>query len=234
MNIYNAIQHGPGFYLTKFNLNEKKNIKNLITKKFKSNLKKFKLPNIEIENYHKLQISDNLHKKIFTRENRVLSNSFINFLKKTSVFNKLSKEYRFIKFSKKVIKNKYDVFWRIVRPKKTDVGEIHADEWFWRVNRWKITKGYECIKVWMMLSNNLNYGLSVISGSHTKKFHYKKIFKDKIFKPQLIQNNKFNEKKLITKFGDCVIFNYQLLHKGLINKSNITRVSLEFTLLCKK
>ena len=90
--------------------------------------------------------------------------------------------------------NKYDVFWRIVRPKKNDVGEIHADEWFWRVNKWKITKGYECIKVWMMLSNNLNYGLSAISGSHTKKFHYKKIFKDKIFKPQLIQNNKFNEK----------------------------------------
>jgi len=234
MNIYNAIQHGPGFYLTKFNLNERKNIKNLITKKFKSNLKKSKLPNIKIENYHKLQISDNLHKKIFKRENRVLSNNFINFLKKTSVFNKLSKEFRFIKFSKKVINNKYDVFWRIVRPKKNDVGEIHADEWFWRVNKWKITKGYECIKVWMMLSNNLNYGLSAISGSHTKKFHYKKIFKDKIFKPQLIQNNKFNEKKLITKFGDCVIFNYRLLHKGLINKSNITRVSLEFTLLCKK
>ena len=234
MNIYNTTHHGSGFYLTKFNLNEKKYIKNLVIKKFKSNLIKFKLPNIKIENYHKLQISDNLHKKIFTREKRVLSNNFINFFKNSSVFYKLSKEFRFIKFSKKVLKNKYDVFWRLVRPKKNDVGEIHADEWFWKVNKWKIAKGYECIKVWMMLSNNLNYGLSTIPGSHTKKFYYKKIFKDKIYKPQLIQSIKFKEKKLITRFGDCVIFNYRLLHKGLINKSNITRVSLEFTLLCKK
>ena len=34
MNIYNAIQHGPGFYLTKFNLNERKNIMDMpVTKK---------------------------------------------------------------------------------------------------------------------------------------------------------------------------------------------------------
>ena len=51
MNIYNAIQHGPGFYLTKFNLNERKNIKNLITKKFESNLKKFNL--VEYQNLKK-------------------------------------------------------------------------------------------------------------------------------------------------------------------------------------
>ncbi len=177
MTIYNTIQNKSGFCTLNFNIDEKNTIKNFVTKKFESNLKKYKLPKIKIENYHKLKISDILHKKIFTRENRTVSKHFINFIKKTSVFNKISKEFNFIKFSKKVIYNKFDVFWRIVRPLKNDVGDIHADEWFWSVNNWKVPKGYECLKFWIMLSDNLNYGLSIIPRSHKINFPYKKIFK---------------------------------------------------------
>lgn len=233
MTIYNAIQNKSGFCTLNFNIDEKNTIKKFVTKKFESNLKKYKLPKIKIENYHKLKISDSLHKKIFTRENRTVSKHFINFIKKTSVFNKISKEFNFIKFSKKVIYNKFDVFWRIVRPLKNDVGDIHADEWFWSVNNWKVPKGYECLKFWIMLSDNLNYGLSIIPASHKINFPYKKIFKDKIYKPQLVKKINFKEKKLITKFGTCIIFNYKLLHRGLMNKSTTSRVSIEFTLLCK-
>jgi ectoine hydroxylase-related dioxygenase (phytanoyl-CoA dioxygenase family) len=233
VTIYNTIQNKSGFCTLNFNIDEKNTIKNFVTKKFESNLKKYKLPKIKIENYHKLKISDILHKKIFTRENRTVSKHFINFIKKTSVFNKISKEFNFIKFSKKVIYNKFDVFWRIVRPLKNDVGDIHADEWFWSVNNWKVPKGYECLKFWIMLSDNLNYGLSIIPGSHKINFPYKKIFKDKIYKPQLVKKINFKEKKLITKFGTCIIFNYKLLHRGLMNKSTTSRVSIEFTLLCK-
>ena len=233
MTIYNTIQNRSGFCALNFNIDEKNTIKKFVTKKFESNLKKYRLPKIKIENYHKLKISDSLHKKIFIRENRTVSKHFINFIKKTSVFNKISKEFSFIKFSKKVIYNKFDVFWRIVRPLKNDVGDIHADEWFWSVNNWKVPKGYECLKFWIMLSDNLNYGLSVIPRSHKINFPYKKIFKDKIYKPQLVQKINFKEKKLITKFGTCIIFNYKLLHRGLMNKSTTSRVSIEFTLLCK-
>ena len=50
-----------------------------------------------------------------------------------------------------------------------------------------------------MLSDNLNYGLSIIPASHKINFPYEKIFKDKIYKPQLVQKINFKEKKLIFK-----------------------------------
>ena len=45
--------------------------------------------------------------------------------------------------------------------------------------------------------------------------------------------NSYKIKNLITPKGKILIFNYGLLHAGLINRSKNTRVSLEFSLYYK-
>ena len=55
-----------------------------------------------------------------------------------------------------VDKNHPDIFWRLVRPKKKDVGSIHADIWFWDINNWKVPDNKDCLKIWMLLSKNID------------------------------------------------------------------------------
>ena len=87
----------------------------------------------------------------------------------------------------------------------------------------------------MLLSNKLDKGLCVIPNSHTKKdWIYKKVYKDGIFKPIFNKvKNSYKIKNLNTPKGKILIFNYGLLHSGLINKSDETRISLEFSLYYK-
>ena len=135
-----------------------------------------------------------MHKKIWTRKNRIASDKLINYLKnKSFIFKKLKKEFGDVKFSQKVDKKYPDSYWRLVRPNKfNDVGPIHADEWFWEANKWKFPKNKKIFKVWMLLSNNLDKGLCIIPNSHTKKnWIYKKVYKDGIFKPIFNKVKKF-------------------------------------------
>ena len=234
LKLKNTIENKIGYKIFKTNHNDIRNIKSLIQKSFYKTLKKHRLNHCLIENYHDLMVSDHLHKKMWIRKNRVASKELVNYLEnKSYVFKILKKEFRKLSFSKKVDPKKPDVYWRLVRPnKKNDVGPIHADEWFWKSNRWKLSKDKKVLKVWMLLSNNLNKGLKVIPNSHKKKsWIYKKIFKDGIFKPKFDEKkNLYKIKNLVTPKGKVLIFNYRLLHAGLINKSKSTRISLEFSL----
>ena len=178
-----------------------------------------------------------MHKRIWTRNNRIASDKLIYYLKnKSLIFKILKKEFGDVKFSQKVDKKNPDSYWRLVRPNKfNDVGPIHADEWFWEANKWKFPKNKKIFKVWMLLSNNLDKGLCVIPSSHIKKnWIYKKVHKDGIFKPIFNKvKNSYKIKNLNTPKGKILIFNYGLLHSGLINKSDETRISLEFSLYYK-
>ena len=69
-----------------------------------------------------------------------------------------------------------------------DVGSIHADIWFWDINKWKIPKGKECLKIWMLLSKNIDSGLGVIEKSHLKRLVYSNVHKDGLYKPEFNKN----------------------------------------------
>ena len=74
-------------------------------------------------------------------------------------------------------------------------------------------------------------GLDFIHFSQNKKdWIYKTEFKDGLNKPVFdYENNKFSFKAINTNLGEYILFNYDLLHSGLVNKSNNTRCSLEMT-----
>ena len=237
LRLRNTIEKKIGYRIFRTNKSEINYIKSLIQESFSKTLKKNNLKVCLIDNYHKLKISDKMHKRIWTRKNRIASDKLIYYLKnKSFIFKVLKKEFGEVKFSQKVDKKNPDSYWRLVRPNKfNDVGPIHADEWFWEANKWKFPKNKKIFKVWMLLSNNLDKGLCVIPSSHIKKnWIYKKVHKDGIFKPIFNkEKNSYKIKKLNTPKGKILIFNYGLLHSGLINKSDETRISLEFSLYYK-
>ena len=69
-------------------------------------------------------------------KNRVLEESdFITFLN-TRFYFKLKNIYRDIEITDEYNFGHGEVYWRIVRPnEKLDVGPIHADRWFWEINK---------------------------------------------------------------------------------------------------
>lgn len=118
---------------------------------------------------------------------------------------------------------------------KDDVGSIHADSWFWKLNNYPIKQNTKTFKIWCMLSEGeINSGLDVIEGSHRDIYNWKYTTEErnKTIRPKFdMINNKFSLKKIMTKYGEGIIFNEDLLHCGSVNKFNETRVSIEFTLL---
>lgn len=204
-----------------------------IEKKYFEILNNNNLQKIDIENYHKIKIDDELHKKIWTRENRNFNEDLI---KKSDLFKFLKSNLGELSFSRMVNNNQSDIFWRLVRPNKMDVGSIHADIWFWDINKWKIPKDKECLKIWMLLSKNIDSGLGVIEKSHLKKdWVYSNVYKDGLYKPEFDKNaNNYMTSDLLTPFGSAVFFDYRLLHYGIYNTSNFSRISLEFTIYFNK
>lgn len=233
INIKQQIDHGSGFSIVNMDKEESKFIKKQINNQFNEVLSANGLKKTKFEDYHKEKLSDDLHKSLWTRENRNGSKKLSKFLTESKLLKNLSGEFKDLEFSREVDKNKPDIYWRIVRPNKShDVGPIHADEWFWDSNKWNIPKGKTCLKIWMMLSEGINEGLSMIEGSQKKNnWIYEKVYKDGLYKPEFnIEKNQFDLKKVYAPFGKAIAFNYKTLHCGVLNTFNVTRVSVEFTL----
>lgn len=226
-----------GFKIEKFKKPfEFYSIKKFIEKTYNSILESNYLNNEEnnfkVENYHKLNISDENHKKIWSRENRRADSELINYILVSEFYKNLENIFGKLTLTEMVEKNKPDIFWRLVRPNKpNDVGPIHADSWFWKANNVSIPKDKKCLKLWMMISADSGPGLGIIPFSQNKKdWIYKTEFKDGLIKPVFdYENNKFSLKAMHTNLEEYILFNYDLLHSGLVNKSNNTRCSLEMT-----
>ena len=99
----------------------------------------------------------------------------------------------------------------------------------------EVSKNKKIFKVWMLLSNKLiKVYVLYLTRILKKDWIYKKVHKDGIFKPIFNKTkNSYKIKNLNTPKGKILIFNYGLLHSGLINKSDETRISLEFSLYYK-
>ena len=116
---------------------------------------------------------------------------------------------------------------------------INRDSWFWALNEDfpKPDFDFTRIKVWIAIETEPNKsGLMIEKDSHLRKdIIWGGELRDGINKPVISSDNKeFNMKIIATKPGDTLIFNDDLIHGGALNTSNKTRVSIEFTLICKK
>lgn len=215
--------------------------KNLIFNQLVQNLKKQKvlldknLNSKRIHCYHNF-VDDEVHKICLSKKARILNKEAANKIFKMSFFKNLEQFFPNYKISDEEKVGHSNFCFRFVRPyKEQDIGSLHTDTWFWEYYKMSLPKDHGRFKVWMSLCGDPeNSGLLFFPYSHNKKIGYK-VIKDG-HKVKFVTDQKISEnylKRYSEPHGTPVLFNHHVLHVGSINKSNLTRVSIEFTVLFK-
>ena len=194
--------------------------------------------NINISEYH-LVSQDLNHAALWGKTTRVLSASFFDWFKKSAFFNTLKEIFGLFEISDEENLGWPNIYWRLVRPNEaSDIGPIHRDAWFWELNNNFPLPDFPFhrVKVWIPIyvEPGAN-GLLVEPFSQQRNdIRWNEEERHGINKPVLLMND--NELKPIlveTIPGQAVVFNDLLLHGGAVNKGELSRVSLEFTMLLR-
>ena len=261
--VINSITLTKG-YSTALKLNHKelKIIRNIIEQHINKKIKVYKtikLPKIKkLSNLHDYSEKIN-YEKFISQKNRILQKNDYKKVIKLPFYKKISQVFGdFKEVSNGPFKNNFGQFViRLVRPGAfNDVGSVHADKWFFELNKNKkyytqLKEEEINIKFWLPIYVEKNKsGLLVCKESQKKNYSYdfkydfskKKIFKYQnnsklMHKKPVFDHKKYpNEKFTLVKSnpGEMIIFTDSLLHGGTNKRSKKTRVSLEFSIIVKK
>ena len=133
-----------------------------------------------------------------------------------------------------------EIYWRLVRPNKpTDVGSLHRDSWFhdsFNGGYGMFPEGTVTVKVWIPIyCEPGKSGLAIVAGSHLREWNYHLETINGAAKPILDEDPSTIDAKLIpTEPGNMLIFNENVLHGGVVNRGEKTRVSVEITMVLHK
>lgn len=186
---------------------------------------------INLSNYHDTNFGKHHHHRL-TKAHRLFAKMDLEVVKQAVLsFPNLSI------FSDAKITNEEkqlgeEIYWRIVRPDETGVGNIHADKWFWDLGVGQCDPNMERVKIWVGLIHDRSCGgLEFAPGSHLLNYPYGFSDDGNKKRPFLdIPTTQVPEFENVgTTRGIIVAFNDRLLHRGVVSKFN-TRVSFEFTL----
>lgn len=127
--------------------------------------------NIDIKRYH--LVSPQLdHGKIWTKHSRILPQSFANWFLNSNFSQQLSSYFGDFIISDEDGLGWPNIYWRLVRPmQKADLGPLHRDEWFWKLNQQyeKPNYRFKRVKVWIAIHGEPGKnGLLVEPGSHNR------------------------------------------------------------------
>ena len=127
-----------------------------------------------------------------------------------------------------------NIYWRIVRANaSSDVGPVHADQWFWDLGSQSIPSSHLRVKTWIpLLQDDANPSLKILPGSQNKDYTYDSIT-DPWGKRKPVFSNPNIEQTMVTapvQMGQAIIFNDRLLHGGITTAK--PRVSIEWTTAC--
>lgn len=190
---------------------------------------------ISLDMYHeKAHLFD--HKKAWPKKARLLPMGSIKQIRALSFFSFLESELGVFQISDEENLGYENIYWRLVRPNfPSDVGPLHADQWFWELGHGTTPPNVKRIKVWIAIyCEKGKGGFRFLRGSHLREWPYRGVMKDGIMKPEI----EFSEKDLDLEVfqsapGDGIVFNDKLLHGGLVGGTK-TRVSVEFTMFTSK
>ena len=189
----------------------------------------------EMAKYHQSPLARRYHNKLWSKRNRVLNNASANEV--TDLFKEiLSGIFRSFEVSDEERLGFGNIYWRLVRPNAaSDVGAAHRDSWFWEIspNQTMPPGKTTRYKVWipLIISEGVN-SLSFYSYSQlNKNLKWSTNIRDGQEKPFLVGDD-ISTKLVVANCqqGQPILFHDDTIHKGPINTSNTTRVSLEFTL----
>ncbi len=235
---------GPEGYALGFKLEAKEleRVKSLIEMQWRERLcevapeQRSTFEELGIEQYHEVsELVD--HSTIWSKRCRMLSVRVVDEIREMPFFKKLRQELGEFFISDEDEVGWEEIYWRLVRPNEpSDVGPLHADKWFWDFCRGTLPSDKRRIKIWVaIVCERDRNGLCVVPTSHLREWKYHAEERYGMIKPQIdiIDENaqERNIQLISTDPGDAIIFNDSLLHRGIINVGQQTRVSLEFTML---
>jgi ectoine hydroxylase-related dioxygenase (phytanoyl-CoA dioxygenase family) len=181
-----------------------------------------------IETYHKLNINEKEHSKIFQAKNRhfKMPKSLKDIILNPRL-KKILSQILFAELKKKKIKlwdEKYgDIAFRIVRPFSKDGYPFTKKEWGPAGN---------AVSIWVpIIGMNKNNTIKFVSGSNQKTYEKFLPKNTKFIKNEYRLRKRIKKKKISSlkyQKGDGLIFSSKLLHSEDNNFSKITRVNIEF------
>ena len=241
MSILKEIDGINGYYLgLSFTSSELTNLRSYVRTAWLKNIESVapnlinEFENLQMTDYHtKAHFLD--HDSIWPKRKRILNMTAVDFIRGTSLFQKIEEQLGEVIISGEDGIEPQEIYWRLVRPDSpTDVGPIHADEWFWRLGNWYTPEGYRRLKIWISLySEKGKNGFKYVPGSHKKEWDFGQAEKSGLVKPVIREDEKsLNPIFFESNPGDAIVFHDKLLHGGSIGGEK-TRVSMEWTMFVK-
>ena len=120
-----------------------------------------------------------------------------------------------------------------------DIGGIHRDEWFWKINNQYKKPNYPYFrrKIWIPIYSEMGQnGLLVVPYSQLdEKIEWKSLNVGGTYKPRIVSEIDNDDiKHLRAKNGEVIVFHDRLLHGGSKNTGKRCRISVEFTAIIRK
>jgi len=237
---FESIETMGGYFVGSMSNDELKTVQSLITEQYLTRLCVYSPQYVKsfyqvgMANYH--QYADNVdHRSLWPKPVRILGPNAFDTVFNLPFFKKLRKSLNIQAVATEENCGWQEMYWRIVRPGSSDIGNFHADKWFWDLGHGFMPKGMKRLKIWIAIEvESGKSGLCVIADSHLRndwKYHGE-VDHTGIAKPKFDEDiSTLNITNVPTHSGDFIVFHDQLIHKGMENKSDTTRVSLEATLL---
>ena len=187
-------------------------------------------------NYHLLSDKVN-HRELWPKRARLLGPHAVQTIQSLPFFKRLTQQLDILDITGEDGSGWQEMYWRIVRPGSQDIGDLHADKWFWDLGHGEVPAGIRRLKIWIAIETLPGKsGLRVIPESHLRtdwKYHGESdgsgVIKPK-FDEDLAELNIVN---VPTQPGNFIVFHDELIHAGMPNQSDSTRISIEATLLVR-
>jgi len=229
-----------GYFIAEMTNNELLSIKRLVEDQYYTRIlseqsqQSSVISSMPMNQYH-LHSEQVDHQSLWPKKARILGPNAVDTIKTLPFYKTLVDKLGVVEISGEENSGWQEIYWRIVRPGNSDIGELHADKWFWDLGHGVLASNKRRIKIWIALETSAGQsGLRVAPGSHLDpniKYHGE-VDHTGIAKPKLDEaESSLDIMNLVTNPGEFVIFHDELIHGGMVNQSNETRVSIEATLL---
>lgn len=245
-SLLNEINDGAGFFLANMTASDLSQLRRLVTEQFLHTIQCVAPGYVALyqeaglANYHQVhQAAHFEHGNVWRKSARVFGPMAVEQVEQLSFFKKLKQSLGDFLISDEEGFGWPGIYWRLVRPGNSDIGPVHADKWFWDLGHGDMPgepAEYYRLKIWMSLhSEPGKSGLRVVPESQKSdawRFHGED--RGGMMKPVLDEKEEdLDLVGLPLGPGGFVVFHDKLLHGGMPNLGDDSRVSLEFTMLVK-
>ncbi len=188
---------------------------------------------VELGQYHTVADRHD-HSKLLSKLGRILPSQSVDEIKQMSFFDYVRKAFGPFCLSDEEGIGHEQICFRIVRPnRREDVGSLHRDSWFWDYYQFPVPDGKSRAKVWVPVCGTSDLaGLLLAPGSHKVPAPYRIEQPDGklTFVPDF-DVDAIGLERYCGQPGQPVMFNYDTLHVGSLNRAGNCRVSFEITIM---